>query len=59
MPESPLERQIRTYAFNNGCDVDEATYMVIKEVARNLSPKEMEGLYDALFGKGDSNGRSE
>lgn len=56
MPESPLERQIRTYAFNHGCDVDEATYMVIKDVARKLSPKDVDGLYDALFGKGKETG---
>ena len=51
MPESPLIRRIQTYAFNHGCDMDEATYKVMLETAWNLKPSDKEGLFDRLFGE--------
>lgn len=49
--ETPPERRIRTYAFNHGCDMDEATYRVIKEVSSEISMNtKQEGLYDRYFG---------
>ena len=58
MPESPLIRRIQTYAFNHGCDMDEAAYVVMMETARNLKPSDKEGLFDRLFGE-DGNGAIE
>ena len=56
MPESPLIRKIQTYAFNHGCDMDEATYRVMTETARELKPSDKDGLFDRLFAKEENDG---
>lgn len=49
-----LEKRIRTYAFVNNCDLDEATRRVLVEVLREASMAHtQEGLYDSLFGRED------
>ena len=48
--ETPIERRIRTYAFLNDCDLDEASYEVAREIVREaMASRSWEGLYDRLF----------
>lgn len=47
---SPIQDRIRTFAFQNGCDFDEATMRVLREILNDASLKRtQEGLYDSLF----------
>ena len=52
MPEAPIVRQIRTYAFNHGCGLDEATFKVLSETMWSLSNHKVDGLFDRLFKEG-------
>ena len=49
MPEAPIVRKIKAYAFNHGCGLDEATYKVLADTMYGLSNHKVEGLYDRLF----------
>ena len=47
---SPIQDRIRTFAFQDGCDFDEATMRVLREIFNDASLKRIqEGLYDSLF----------
>ena len=47
---TPAQDRIRTFAFQNGCDFDEATLHVLREILNDASLKRtQEGLYDSLF----------
>lgn len=47
---SPIQDRIRTYAFKNECDFDEATLHVLREILQNAAmQRTTEGLYDSLF----------
>lgn len=47
---TPLQERIRTYAFQNECDFDEATLHVLREVLQEAArQRTQEGLYDSLF----------
>ena len=49
MPEAPIVRKIKTYAFNHGCGLDEAAYKVLSETMWGLSNHKVDGLFDRLF----------
>ena len=47
---TPLQKRIRTYAFQHDCDLDEATLPTLREVVREAAMRStQEGLYDSLF----------
>ena len=47
-----LEKRIKTYAFVHNCDLDKATYEVLREILKETGEKRTtEGLYDALIGE--------
>ena len=47
---TPLQERIRTYAFKNECDFDEATLHVLREILQEAAMRRtQEGLYDSLF----------
>lgn len=47
---SPIQNRIRTYAFKNECDFDEATLHVLREILQEAAMmRTQEGLYDSLF----------
>lgn len=47
-----LGKRIRTYAFVHNCDLDKATYEVLREILRETTDRRTtEGLYDALIGE--------
>lgn len=48
---TPIEKKIRTYAFNHNTGLDESTYRVMAEVVRSTNNSNAEGLYDRLFGE--------
>ena len=53
MPEAPIVRKIKTYAFNHGCGLDEATYKVLRETVSEAGmSRNTEGLFDTLFKEG-------
>lgn len=49
MPEAPIVRKIKTYAFNHGCGLDEAAFKVLSETMWNLNNHKVDGLFDRLF----------
>ena len=47
---SPIQDRIRTFAFQDGCDFDKATYTVLnEELNKCTTQRTTEGLYDRLF----------
>lgn len=47
---TPVQDRIRTFAFQDGCDFDEATLHVLREIINDAALKRtQEGLYDSLF----------
>ena len=45
-----LEKRIRTYAFANNCDFDEAAFQVLSKIVKECQgARSYEGLYDKLF----------
>ena len=47
---TPLQDRIRTYAFQNDCDLDEAALHVLREILKEAAmQRTQEGLYDSLF----------
>ena len=47
---SPIQDRIRTFAFQDGCDFDKATYTVLNEELNKCTTRRTtEGLYDRLF----------
>ena len=52
--DSPLERRIKTYAFTHQCDLDTASYKVLRDITSEITQnRKTEGLYDSLFGGQD------
>jgi len=52
-----IQNMIRNYAFSHDCDFDEATYKVMQKVLQEAQMKrDVEGLYDRLFGEDKKNG---
>lgn len=48
---TPVQDRIRTFAFQDGCDFDEATYKVLAEIRNEIMTRKTKaGLYDSLFG---------
>ena len=47
-----LEKRIKTYAFVHNCDLDKASFEVLREILKETSDRRTaEGLYDNLVGE--------
>lgn len=58
MPEPPIVKKIKAYAFNHGCDLDSATFKVPADMSNSFQPSHLPGMFDRLFVEEDHNEKS-